>query len=261
MRGGSDRLPLTSFRLRDQRVTVWAFSGHPSTGRASCSCGTSPCTRKASPPTDIDRPYCVSMSLPSALRTHIGSILRGISGAACRAVLRGIGRVYLLYRDALSFRFVGNEHRELIKTPTVGHAVVFANFRSTTGACRALAYPMQGFYLNSADALGVCVIDNLTGKLVVDILHPPGLFALAFPDGTSLFGLLQRLTTGVEATAHVPLRTSIAKETCACASDMRHGWHFDAQVNSHDRLPIARRGILLRQGEIGDPLATLFLDA
>src|SRR5450755_1986925 len=124
MRGGSDWLPLTSFRLRDQRVTVRAFSGHPSTGRASCSCGTSPVTRKASPAADIDRPDRVSMSPPSALSTGIGPVLRGISGATCRAVLRGIGRVHLLYRDALPLRFVGDEQRELVKASCIFHAVV-----------------------------------------------------------------------------------------------------------------------------------------
>src|SRR5450759_1585040 len=101
--------------------------------------------------------------------------------------------------------------------------------------------------------------DDLPGKLVVDRLHPAGLFALAFPDRTSLFGPLQPLTTGVEATAHGALRAPIAKEACACASNMRHRRHFDAQINSHDSVPLAGRGILLRLGEIGDPLAPLFL--
>src|SRR5450755_2206101 len=189
MRGGSDRLPLWCFRLRDQRVTVRAFSGHPSTGRASCSCGTSPVTRKASPSADIDRSYRVSISPPSALSTDIGPILCGVSEAARRAVLRGIGRVYLLYFNALPLRFVGDEQRKLGKAPGIGHAVVFAGGCPTTGACRALAYPVQGFYLDGADALGVCMGDDLAGKLAVDSLHPAGLFALAFPDRTHLLGL------------------------------------------------------------------------
>src|SRR5450755_571500 len=261
MRGGSDRLPLRCFRLRDQRVTVRAFSGHPSTGRASCSCGTSPVTRKASPSADIDRSDRVSMSPPSALRTDIRPVLRAISGAACRAILRGVGRVYLLNRDTLPLRFVGDEQRELGKAPGIGHAVVFAGGCPTTFACRALAYPLQGFYLDRAHAQGVGMVHDLPGKLVVDSFHPAGLFALAFPDSAKLLCLLQGFTAGVEATAHGPLRAPIAKEARGFAPDMRHCRHFDAQVNSHDRGPRALRGILLRHGEIGDPLAPLFLDA
>src|SRR5450755_1840490 len=70
-----------------------------------------PVTRKASPAADIDRPDRVSMSPPSALRTDIRPVLCGISGATCWAILRGIGRVYLLDRDALPLRFVGDEQR------------------------------------------------------------------------------------------------------------------------------------------------------
>src|SRR5450755_2885153 len=217
MRGGSDWLPLTSFRLRDQRVTVRAFSGHPSTGRASCSCGTSPVTRKASPSADIDRSDRVSMSPPSALRTDIRPVLRAISGAACRAILRGVGRVYLLNRDTLPLRFVGDEQRELGKAPGIGHAVVFAGGCPTTFACRALAYPLQGFYLDRAHAQGVGMVHDLPGKLVVDSFHPAGLFALAFPDSAKLLCLLQGFTAGVEATAHGPLRAPIAKEARAFA--------------------------------------------
>src|SRR5258706_6614718 len=56
--GGSDRLPLTCFRLRDQRFPVQrgqvsgfsrAISAGPSTGRTRSSGGTLPVTSRASP--------------------------------------------------------------------------------------------------------------------------------------------------------------------------------------------------------------------
>src|SRR6266849_5235909 len=57
-----------------------AVSGRPSVGRASCSNGTSPFTREASPAADVDGSYHISMSHPSALCTDIGSVLRFVPG-------------------------------------------------------------------------------------------------------------------------------------------------------------------------------------
>src|SRR6266487_3353952 len=238
MRGGSDRLPLSCFRLRDQRFTVRAFSGRPSTGRASCSCGTSPLIREASPATDIDSSNSITMSHPSTVCTDVGAVLCFVSGTASRAFLRCVCGVYLLYLEAKPLCFIGNEHRELIEAPTIFHAVVFAGFCPTTFACRALAYTLQGFYLDRSYALLMSVVDDLPGKLMVDIFHPSGLFALAFSDGAYLFGLLQLLASAVEASSHMSLIAPIAKETRAVAPDMGNGRNFDAQINTHDGLPI-----------------------
>ncbi len=106
-----------------------ASSGSPSTGRASCSCGTCPLIRQASPTADIDRSYLVSMSHPSTISTHIGAILRGVSCPTGRTFFGCIGRIDLLDLDAQSLSLVGDEGGELVEAPGILHAVVFAGER------------------------------------------------------------------------------------------------------------------------------------
>src|SRR6266852_5789893 len=174
------------------------------------------------------------MAHPSALSTDIGSVLRLVSGTTSRAFLRGVGRVDLLYFDAKPFRFVGDEHRELIEAPGILHAVVFAGLRPTTCACRALAYSCKRFHFDGSHTMFMGMVDDLTGELVVDIFHPTGFFALALLDGAWLLGFLQLLASGVEASSHVPLIATIAKEAGSFASDMDDSRDFDPKINPHD---------------------------
>src|SRR5712691_11500556 len=74
-------------------------SGGASTGRASCSCGTCPLIRQASPAADVDCSHFVAVSHPSAVSTHIRAIMCLVVRATCWALLRGVGRVDLLYLD------------------------------------------------------------------------------------------------------------------------------------------------------------------
>ncbi len=238
-----------------------AVSGSPSTGRASRSRGTCPLIRQASPAADSDRSYPVSMSMPATVGTDIGAVLRLIAGSAGRAFLARIGRVYLLYLDAKPLRLVGDEHRQLIEAPTVFHAVVFAGRRPTTCACRALAYSCKRFDFDRTHPLRLCMVHDLAGKLVVDILHPPRFFALAFPDGTGFLRLVQGLAAAVEATAHHALITSIAVEADALPAHIGDRRHFDAQVNAHHALRFYGFRFREGHGDIGDPLASLLLDA
>jgi hypothetical protein len=126
MRGGSDRLPLSCFRLQDQRFTVRALSGHPSTGRASCSRGTSPLIREASPSANIDSTNHVSMSHPAAIKANVGSVLRLVTCSTSRTVLGRVGRVYRLDTYPQTLCLVEDEARELIEGPCVLPPVVFA---------------------------------------------------------------------------------------------------------------------------------------
>ena len=201
------------------------------------------------------------MSPPSTRRTDIASVLRLVACATARALLRGVGRVDLLHFDAQTCSFVADEQRQLREAPTIFHAVVFAGFRPTTGACRALAYPRKRLYFDGANALLLGMIDDLTGKLVVDILHPTRFFALAFLDGTGFLRLLQLLASGIEASPHVPLIAPIAEETGSFAPDMGDRRNFDAQVNAHDAFLLGSHGVRLGHRDIGNPFAPFLLDA
>ena len=132
-----------------------------------------------------------------------------------RTFFGSVGRINLLYLYPKTLRFVGDKQGELVEAPGILHPVVFASLRSTTCACRALADTCKGFDFDCAHTLFMGVVDNLTGKLMVDILHPTGFFALAFLHGTCLLGLLKLLPTGIEASPHVPLVPAIAKEAGA----------------------------------------------
>src|SRR5712692_3223620 len=238
-----------------------AVSGRPSVGRASCSNGTSPFTREASPTADVDGSYHIPMPYPSAFCTDIGTISCFVSGATSRTFLGGIGRVYLLYLDAKPFRFIGDECGQLGEAPTIFHAVVFAGGCPTTCACRALAYTLQGFNLDGPHALLVGMIDDLSRELVVDVLHPSCFFALALFDGTCLLCLLQLLATSIEPTSHLPLIASIAKEAAARANDIGHSRYLDAQINTHHAVLFHWLGRRDRHREISYPLASFLLDA
>src|SRR5437660_1426676 len=183
MRGVLISSPSITFVFGITASQFGASSGGPSTGRASCSCGTSPLIREASPATDIDRSYPISMTPPSAFSTDIASVLRLVSGTTGRTFLRRIGWVNLLDLDAKPLRFVGDEGCQLGEAPTILHAVVFAGGCPTTCACRALADPGKGFNFDRAHALFMCMGDNLARKFVVDVFHPPDFLALAFLDG------------------------------------------------------------------------------
>jgi hypothetical protein len=78
------------------------------------------------------------------------------------------------------------EHRQLVETPTVLHAAVFAGACPTTITCGVLADACQGFHFDRAYTLFLGVVHDLPGKLVVTILHPPRFFAPTFPDGAGL---------------------------------------------------------------------------
>src|SRR3989442_4698634 len=163
MTGGSDQLPLTCFRLRDQRFTVQGLAeARPSTGRASCSCGTCPLIRQASPAADIDRSHTIAVSSPSTLSTHIGAVVCLVSRPARKACLGGIGRIHLLYLGAKSVCLVGKERRQLVEAPRILHTVVFAGGSPTTCACRALAYAMQVFDLDGTHAPLMGMVDDLS---------------------------------------------------------------------------------------------------
>src|SRR6266852_6792076 len=123
------------------------------------------------------------MPYPSTRCTNIRPVLCFISGRTSRTFLGRIGRVYLLNLDAKPFRFIGDECGQLVEAPTILHAVVFAGFRPTTCTCRALADAVQGFNLDGSYAPLMGMVDDLPGKLMVDILHPAGFFALATFDG------------------------------------------------------------------------------
>jgi hypothetical protein len=186
--------------------------------------------------------------------------MRLVSGTASRTFLRCVGRVDLLYLHPKLFRFVGDEQADLIEAPTVFHTVVFAGFRPTTFACRGLAYPCKRFYFDRAYALGVRMVHDLSGKLMVDISHPPRLFALALFDSAGFLCFLELLASAVEAAAHEALISSIAKEACALVSDMSHSRDFDPKINTHDGLPIRSWSMLYRQGDICYPLAPLLFE-
>ncbi len=152
------------------------------------------------------------MSMPATLSTHIHSVPCLVSGTTSRTLLTGVGRIYLLYLDTKPFRFVGDEQGELIEAPTMLHAVVFAGFRPTTCTCGALADACQGLHFDRAYPLLMGMVDHLPGKLMVDVFHPSGFFAPAFLDGAGFPGFLKLFASAIEASAHVALISSIAKE-------------------------------------------------
>lgn len=162
MRGGSDRLPISPFQFQGTNASQFrSVSGGPSTGRALCSCGTSPFIREASPAADVDGSDTITMSMPATFSTEIGSILCLSACATGRTLLAGIGRVYLFYLDAKSLRLLGDECRQLIEAPTILHTIVFAGFRPTTGTCRTLAYPGKCLYFDGSYTLFMGMIDDL----------------------------------------------------------------------------------------------------
>src|SRR5258708_3386673 len=201
------------------------------------------------------------MSSPSALSTHIGSVLCFVSGTTRRAFLGGVGRVLLLDRDAKPCRFVGDEQGELREAPRILHPVVFAGSCPTTGACRALAYSCKRLYFDRPYALFEGMIDDLARKLVVDILHPTGFFALTFLDGSCFLGPLELPPAGIETTAHLSLVPTLAKEAGSLPSDVSYRRHLDPKINPHDAFLRDRRGFSLGHGHISNPLAPLLLDA
>ena len=105
------------------------------------------------------------------------------------------------------------------------------------------------------------MVDDLPGELVVDVLHPPRFFALAFPDSPCLFSLLQGLAAGIEAPPQHTLIAAVAEEPRPRPADMSHRRHFDAQINAHDALLLDRLGFGKSHRDISDPLAPLLLDA
>src|SRR5439155_23410519 len=72
--------------------------------------------------------------------------------------------------------------------------------------------------------------------------------------------LLELLSSGIEATAHMSLIAPITKEARFLATGMSHSRDFYSEINPHDRLPLGAWNSFHRQGNIRYPLATLFLD-
>src|SRR5258708_26613397 len=152
------------------------------------------------------------MAHPSARSTHIGSVLCFVSGTTRRAFLGGVGRVYLLDLDAKPCRFVGDEQGELVEAPRILHPVVFAGSCPTTGACRVLAYSCKRLYFDRPYALFEGMIDDLARKLVVDILHPTGFFALTFLDGSCFLCLLELPPACLETPSHLSFVPHVPKK-------------------------------------------------
>src|SRR5437879_2041009 len=105
------------------------------------------------------------------------------------------------------------------------------------------------------------MVHHLPGKLMVDILHPAGCFALAFPDGTGFLGLLQFLATSIELTAHHALIAPIAKEPCSLATEIGYSRNLDTEINTHHPVLLYWLGFLKSHSDIGYPLAPFLLDA
>jgi len=268
--GGSDRLPLSGFRLRDYRFTVRgqnlrAVSGDPSTIRAIRYGGTDTMTMPASPATDVDSPYGVPMSSPATLRTHIVAVICLVAMETRWARLAGIGRVYPFHRNTRPLGFVGNERGELVERPGGHHAVVFAGVRPTACACRALAGSVADtselFHADDAHTLLVSMGDDLMREFVVGVAHPALLFALTLADSANLSGLLKVLAVSVELAAFRSLHPTIADVASAAPDDMHHGGHLDAQVYPHDALAGCWLRLRQRVRDFRHPLAPLALDA
>src|SRR5262249_10910384 len=118
----------------------------------------------------------------------------------------------------------------------------------------------QGFYLDRAYSLFMGVVHDLPGQFVIDILHPPVFLAFALFDGSFLLGLLQLLATSIEATAHLPLIATIAKEKASLPTDIGHSRYLDAQINPHHAVLLYWFRLLNGHRDIGHPLPPLLLD-
>src|SRR5882762_5334503 len=108
-----------------------------------------------------------------------------------------------LHLDAETCCFVDDELGELIERPAVGGAVVFLGRSPTTCACRALSDTFKRFDFDGCYTLCVCMVHNLAGYLVVDILHPSALLVLGPLDGSLLFEVLELFAASVERAALV----------------------------------------------------------
>lgn len=91
------RSPSIRFRFGILASQLGAVSVRPSVGRASRSNGTCTVTMQASPATDRYRSYCVAMSQPTTIGTHVGPVMGLVVCTTCRAFLTGIGWVDLLH--------------------------------------------------------------------------------------------------------------------------------------------------------------------
>src|SRR5258708_20703609 len=107
--GGSDPLPLSSLRLRDQRFTVRGRLRRPVRRPSLCYGGTGAVTTPASVASDIDRSNSITVAVPTALATHVPPVLGGIPGIAGRTGLAPVGRGYLLPSPPRSVGFVPAE--------------------------------------------------------------------------------------------------------------------------------------------------------
>src|SRR6266478_1214937 len=142
------QLPLSCFRLRDQRFPDWAVSGSPPWVERLGSHGTLPVTSKASPTANV---YCanhIAVSSPSTILTDIGSIVCSIATLTCWAFLRGMSWINHLYLNAKTCSLIGDELRELRERPAILVAVVFAGRGPTTCTCRALSNSREPLYFD-----------------------------------------------------------------------------------------------------------------
>ena len=118
------------------------------------------------------------MTFPSAIAAFVGSIICLMAMFACWAFLTGMSWVNHLYLDPKSCSLVGDECGELIERPAVLGAVVFLGRSPTTCACRALSDTFKGFYSDRGYTPLVGMVHNLTGYLVIVILHPAAFLVL-----------------------------------------------------------------------------------
>jgi hypothetical protein len=124
-----------------------------------------------------------------------------------------------------------------------------------------LAHPREWLQTNRAHTLRASIVHDLPGELVGEVAHPAALFALAFADRSDFARSLQPLATREEAATYHPLRASIAPVACAVASHMDDGGHLHPQVYAHNAVLSRRLGRGPREGDLGDPLVALALDA
>src|SRR5260221_12562533 len=145
---------------------------------------------QASPSTDVDCSYRVPVPCPSTVRTDIVAVICRVESEAGRTLLASMGRVYPCHGDACPRCLVGDEGGELMERPGGNHAVVFAGFRPTAFACRALAAASQLLHATDAYALLLGMTDGLRPEVMVGVAHPASLFALTLTDGADFLGFL-----------------------------------------------------------------------
>src|SRR5215472_16699344 len=179
---------LTSRQGRLRRPVRRQSRGYGGTGTIPVSGDAMPASPSV-PATDVDSAYGVPVSGPATLRAHIVAVIGRVESEARWASLASVGRVDPFHCDACPLGLIGNKGGELMKRPGSYQAVVFAGVgrcavatdRPTAFACRALADALADaselLHAERTDALRMGVGDDLMRELMVDVAHPPSLFA------------------------------------------------------------------------------------